>query len=123
MKIKRLKIVNLYSYENECLEDYNVVVGPNASGKTDLIRILQILSRDYSYQGKQLSLPLSMMAILVDSIRIEDNLKRNPDESSALWIELALSGSEIRILLQLILGIYFEKLNYESLKRISLVIH
>lgn len=46
MKIDLVEIDNLLSYINEKIrfDDYNLVIGPNGSGKTNLIRILKFFS-------------------------------------------------------------------------------
>ena len=45
MKLKSITIENLRSFENSefNFEEYNVIVGPNNSGKTNLLRILKML--------------------------------------------------------------------------------
>ena len=45
MKLKSTAIENLRSFENSefNFEEYNVMVGPNNSGKTSLLRILKAL--------------------------------------------------------------------------------
>jgi AAA15 family ATPase/GTPase len=47
MKIKSIQIKNLYSYKDASFSfgNYNVIVGRNASGKTNLIRILKLLTK------------------------------------------------------------------------------
>ena len=46
MKLKSITIENLRSFENSefNFEEYNVIVGPNNSGKTNLLRILKTLA-------------------------------------------------------------------------------
>jgi predicted ATPase len=45
MKVTSMAISNLYSYSyaKANFEDFNVFVGHNVAGKTNLVRILQIL--------------------------------------------------------------------------------
>ena len=45
MKLKSTAIENLRSFENSefNFEEYNAIVGPNNSGKTNLLRILKTL--------------------------------------------------------------------------------
>jgi AAA15 family ATPase/GTPase len=46
MKIDLVEVDNLLYYINEKIrfDDYNLVIGPNGSGKTNLIRILKFIS-------------------------------------------------------------------------------
>ena len=54
MKLKGITIENLRSFENSefNFEEYNVIVGPNNFGKTNLLRILKTLvSSDFLNLG------------------------------------------------------------------------
>ena len=48
MKIESITIENLLSFSKSKFNfvDYNVIVGPNNSGKTSLLRILKMLTMD-----------------------------------------------------------------------------
>lgn len=52
MKIERLKVSNFKSFKQlDCkLSDFNVVIGPNASGKSNFVSIFKFL-RDISKEG------------------------------------------------------------------------
>jgi len=54
MKLKKIHIHNLYSYKDASCEfkDYNIVVGPNGSGKTNLARILNIFYKSFKQEHK-----------------------------------------------------------------------
>jgi predicted ATP-dependent endonuclease of OLD family len=88
MKLAKAQIFNLYSYQDEgfIFEDYNIIVGPNASGKTNLIRILEILNGAYDIQ----------------SIKLERRYRHNVENPSYLHLECWLYEDEIKMLFQLI---------------------
>jgi predicted ATP-dependent endonuclease of OLD family len=54
MKLKKIHIHNLYSYKDASCEfkDYNIIVGPNGSGKTNLARILNIFYKNFEILHK-----------------------------------------------------------------------
>src|SRR4051812_47889275 len=87
MKLAKVRICNLYSYQDEVIifEDYNIIVGPNASGKTNLIRILEILN-----------------AYDIQSVKLEKRNKHSVDNPSYLHLEAWLYEYEIKMLFQLI---------------------
>ncbi|GIU70957.1 MAG: hypothetical protein KatS3mg003_0436 [Candidatus Nitrosocaldaceae archaeon] len=83
MKIKKVKVHNLYSYNDAEfeLDDYNVIVGPNGSGKTNIVRILKL--------------------IMEPTNRLLEPYQRYQDgESSSLELKLELTKDEINALLQ-----------------------
>jgi AAA15 family ATPase/GTPase len=124
LKVTRGKISNLFSYQNEDvnLENYNVVVGPNSSGKTNLLRIFELLTR--GYPSPNILTPPETIALSLESIRLEDRFKLNTDVFSAIHLEIVLSEQEIKMILQLIIKRKLDVLpNYDNVKRINLVIY
>lgn len=113
MHISRLKIFNLYSYSQTevAFDDYNVVVGHNASGKTNLIRILKLLVGE-SYRGRT----------HLDISRLESSAKHSPDRPAAIIADISLSREEARLLLQLILKTEVNEMDYESLGKITVMV-
>jgi energy-coupling factor transporter ATP-binding protein EcfA2 len=111
--ISKLKIFNLYSYSQAevAFDDYNVVVGHNASGKTNLIRMLKLLAGE-SYRGRT----------HLDISRLESSAKHSPDRPAAIMADLSLSREEARLLLQLILQTEVNEMDYESLGKITVMV-
>lgn len=124
MKITRAKISNLFSYQNEDvnLENYTVIVGPNASGKTNLLRIFELLAKGYPSQNTLT--PSETIASSLQSIRLEDRFKLNTDVFSAIHLEIVLSEQEAKMLLQLIIKKNLHALrNYNNVKTIHLILY
>jgi len=92
MKIRRMRIQNLYSYKDVDfnLYDYNVIAGPNASGKTNLLRVLNFIQGDEQSSGN------------IDYRRLEKKHKLDPDKKSSVILELELSDYEAIMLMSLI---------------------
>jgi AAA15 family ATPase/GTPase len=124
VEISAVAISNLYSFASARLgfEDFNVVVGYNVAGKTNLVRILKILAGYQDRQEKEGYIPLSF-----DSIALSRELRFDQTKSSTLVVELLLSYDEIRIILQFLMKrpITWERhnLNYDFLKKIDLAIY
>lgn len=92
MKIRNLRFNNLYSYE-QCsmpLGSYNVIVGPNNSGKTNITRILKLLISGERHQN-------------LERITIRKELRFKPDHDSFVSMEAEFSDKEARLLAQFIL--------------------
>lgn len=118
MKINKIQILNLLSYEESELlpEQYNVIVGPNGSGKTNIIRILRFLAgRDAT--GNVINTdPLNGLDLAL-------GVKTHPDQQSAIKIDFTLSDEEAWMLLQFILhDDTTTKFGKEIMKNVSLVI-
>ncbi|MGB6528186.1 MAG: AAA family ATPase [Candidatus Nitrosopolaris sp.] len=108
MRIVQLRITNFFSYDNAKipLENYNVIVGANASGKTNVIRILKFLSSDSN---------------TVDDKRLPLNLKFRRDMTSSLTFDILLSEYEAKILLELIINRKIEDYSFDkNLRHITL---
>jgi len=86
MLIRKIEIHNIMSYVNAVFDlgHNNVIVGPNNSGKTNLLRILQMLQ---SEQIEQLKLPAE---------------SRHKNAASQLSMHLELTGSESKFLEQVV---------------------
>jgi len=123
VKVSKLTISNLYSFAQAKVdfEDFNVVVGYNVAGKTNIVRILKILVGDKDKEEKH-DTPLAF-----DFIGLSHELRFDVSKSSALVIELSLSYDEIRVILQFLMkrpitpGIH--NLNHNYLKKVDLVIY
>ena len=91
MKIKRITIENLLSFKKSVFnfKKYNVIVGPNNSGKTNLLRILTMLRR-----GNLLGL------------KITQKMKYEEGKKSQIKLEIEITDKEIRLILQAMLNQY-----------------
>jgi len=101
----QLQINNLFSYKNASihLESYNVIVGANASGKTNMIRILGFLRSDTA-QADDRRLPL--------------DLKFDKNLPSSLRIDILLTKYEAKILLELIFNKKIEDYLFDEIVKI-----
>lgn len=92
MKIKRINIQNLLSFENVDFDlyDFNVIVGMNASGKTNLLRLLNFIREDEN-SGHHM-----------DYRRLEKKSKLDQDKKSSVILELELADSEALMLMHLV---------------------
>lgn len=111
MKIIRLKVCNLFSYKEAELrpEDYNVVVGYNASGKTNLVRILKLLAGYRVFYS-------------LESVYLQSEFRLSPDEDSYVIVELELSDEEARLLAELFLKKTLARMDSDKMKRIQIFI-
>lgn len=105
MKLSKIDIRNLYSYKEASidLEKYNVVVGPNASGKTNLTRILRLLKA----YGQD--------AVRLDIKRLPKKLRLDQSASSSVLIGLNFTDLEMKMLMQVIFN---DELNTEKFPEI-----
>lgn len=89
MKFQEVYFKNLLSFEEVIikLDQTNIIVGPNNSGKTNILRILDFLSNG--------TVPLSVL-------RLPKNLKRDQRIGSVIGMELELSKDEAIMLFQFI---------------------
>jgi AAA15 family ATPase/GTPase len=59
MKLRCLKAKNVLSFGDEGIElefnPYNVIVGPNDSGKTNLFRVLNLIEKTFDYRTPSLA--------------------------------------------------------------------
>jgi energy-coupling factor transporter ATP-binding protein EcfA2 len=114
LKISKIKIINILSFDKTeiHLENYNVIVGPNSSGKTNLVRILKFLKT--SSEGPMLH--------GIDEKRISPKMKLYKNRASYIKIDIILSEQETRILLQFLFNRRIDGTLGNKLREISLVI-
>lgn len=88
MHILQIKIDNFYSYDHAEFKfnDYNLIVGPNNSGKTNLMRLLSLLKESSS----------------IDIAAFPKKLRYHSDEPSFIHMKLSLTDMETKLLLELI---------------------
>lgn len=120
MNISRVHISNLFSYENETLdlELYNVIVGANVSGKTNILRIMQFLASqdsktDWSKYTQQ----------SIGQLRLPDSMRCDKNEASSISLEFSLSEKESKLLFQLIMRCEIDTINSNLRDRILLSIY
>jgi len=86
LHIENISIQNIYSFEDAhfSFDRYNVIVGANNVGKTNLIRVLNLLRN----------------AAILDEIRLPKRLKLNDGKTSQLSITFHFNDEEIQLILQ-----------------------
>ena len=89
VKLKSITIENLLSFENSefNFKEYNVIVGPNNAGKTNLLRILKLLASE----------DLSMFGIT-------QKMRLRQDKESQIKLAIETTDQEIKMLLQVLLS-------------------
>ena len=94
MYLKRICINNLLSFKRAefSLGAYTVIAGPNNSGKTNLLRILEMISKNENLEYLQLN----------------RRNKFDPDKSSEITLTLELDESEIEMVFQGIFGMNYQ---------------
>jgi Predicted ATPase len=116
MKITSLRIKNLYSFEDENIvfNDFNLIVGPNGGGKTNIIRSLKtIINRPYSVRNEETennkttsysTLPIGPQAKLENLLysSISPDIKLSRENKSAIKLECQISKEELRLLFEFI---------------------
>ena len=90
MYLEQIHVRNLLSFEDILLSfgKYNVIVGPNNSGKTNLLRILDMISKN----GR------------LDFFQLQRRLKLNPDEPTEITLTVRMEESEALMIFQSIFG-------------------
>ena len=90
VQLKRVLVKNFLSFEYAefLLGPYTVIVGPNNSGKTNLLRILSMISKNGNFEYLQ----------------INRTQKLNPDEPSEIVLTLNLDKTETGMAFQCIFG-------------------
>lgn len=101
MWIKNITINNCRSLNSVSLEfspDLNIIVGPNASGKTSLLEALNILSKGRSFRTSHINevITENKDSILV-SAGIANNTTNENDDLSQMGIEKSTNKTKIRI--------------------------
>lgn len=117
MKITSLEVSNFFSYDDETIKfrDYNVIVGPNAVGKTNISRLLGFLS---SYRQD----PNTNENSLQD-LTLNKSSKMNRDKPSSVVIHLTLSNEELEIILSILMLNEVGSINIDELRKVVLIIH
>ena len=92
--LKRVIIKNILSFKHADLpfDTYTVIVGPNNSGKTNLLRILDMISKNENLEYLQLN----------------KEQKLDPDAPSEITLMLDLDESEVKMVFQCILGLDYQ---------------
>ena len=103
MKIASLRIKNLYSFEDENINfnDFNLIVGPNGGGKTNIIRSLKTIINKPHLPP---TLPIGHQAKLESLLSsvISPDIKLFKEKKSAIKIECQLSKEELKLLFEFI---------------------
>ena len=83
MKFLGIDIKNVLSFSDAhfSFQDYNVIVGTNNSGKTNLLRILEMVSKN---RFSDFNLP--------------HRYKYNKDESSRIILEISVTNKEFKLI-------------------------
>ena len=89
--LKRICIKNLFSFKSAefPLGDYTVIVGPNNSGKTNLLRILEMVATNENFEY----------------FLLHSRHKLDTDGTSELTLTLDLDESEVRMAFECIFGL------------------
>ena len=90
MYLKQVCVKNILSFKDAefPLGRYTVIVGPNNSGKTNLLRILEMVAKNMNFEYFSLN----------------EKHKMDPDEPSEMALTLALDESEARMVFECMLG-------------------
>ena len=110
MHIKKIEIQNIISFKNAGFRfaGYNVIVGTNNSGKSNLIRILKMMSKSDNF----------------DYFALDKQNKHSQTESSRITIDLEFTDDEIRLILQTLFNRQVKPMKFpESVRNISLTIN
>ena len=91
VRLERVSIQNIRSFERVefPLGSYTVVVGPNNSGKTNLLRILDTVSKNEN----------------MEYLKLNRTDKFDPNESSEITLSLVLDESEAKMVFQCLFGL------------------
>ena len=91
MHLKRISVSNLFSFKNAefPLSAYTVMVGPNNSGKTNLLRILGMMSKNEN----------------LEHLKINRECKFDPNKASEITFAMVLDKSEANMVFQCIFGL------------------
>lgn len=101
MHIKSIHIQNLLSFVDAefQFDQFNVIVGTNNSGKTNLVRILKLLFDSDS----------------LDNFRLENKIKFDNNKNSRISLRLEFTDKEIKLLLRTIFGRDVTETNFSSI--------
>jgi len=110
MHLLRVGIENLYSFKTAefRFNEYNVVVGTNNVGKTNLVRLFQKLVSE----------------INLNYFKINKKIKLDPNKSSQLKLSIFLNNFETKILLQALFKKDIESDSFEdSIRELTVIIN
>ena len=109
VKLKSTTIENLLSFENSefNFKEYNVIVGPNNSGKTNLLRILKLLASEN----------LSIFGIT-------QQMRLRQGKESQIKLTIETTDQEIKMLLQVLLNKHIDSEEIpDSWKRLTIILN
>jgi hypothetical protein len=115
MKIRRIVINNYLSFKRSeiIFEDYNLIIGQNASGKTNIRRTLELLC------GNDLG----------PNLRRLEGLRINPDsvldkyKPTCIAIELLLSNNEAKMLFQILFKRPTSNIRCANLRKVIIILN
>jgi AAA15 family ATPase/GTPase len=115
MKIRRLVINNYLSFKKSeiIFEDYNIIVGQNASGKTNIRRTLELLCDN----------------VLGPNLRRLEELRINPDsvldkhKPTCIAIDLLLSNNEAKMLFQILFKRATSNVKCANLRKVIIILN
>ena len=110
MKFESIKIENILSFDlcEFQFKDYNVIVGANNTGKTNLLRILKIIMQRDS----------------LSSLQIPKEMKLAQSKKSKIELTVKMSDEEIRLLLECLLNKPIQSQEFdEELKHMTVILN
>ena len=109
VKLKSVTIENLLSFENSefNFKEYNVIVGPNNSGKTNLLRILKLLASEN----------LSIFGIT-------QQMRLRQGKESQIKLTIETTDQEVKMLLQALLNKHIDSGEiHDSWKHLTIILN
>jgi predicted ATPase len=110
MHIKKINIQNIFSYEDATFhfEKYNVIVGANNAGKTNFVRILDMISKSSDLNYTELY----------------RNDKLNDSHSAQISLTIELTNEETKHIFQTITGQFINSMDFsKELKIFDVIIY
>lgn len=110
MNIQRLYVNNLYSYSELEVEfdKYNLIVGPNNSGKTNILRIIDLIKKN--------DVPLSIFPL-------EKRLKLDIEKHTLISLSITLSDKEFKLLAELLFNKNIDVQSFpEEIKSLQIIV-
>lgn len=111
MRFSCIRVANIFSFDDVAFpfEDFSVIVGPNASGKTNFVRILQFLTRANEKSIFKIALPT--------------RFRLDPNKVSSVILEVLLSGKELRMIIGLLTNRQIAEPNPDTAWLAHIVLH
>jgi AAA ATPase domain len=115
MKIRRLVINNYLSFKKSeiIFEDYNIIVGQNASGKTNIRRTLELLC------GNDLGPNLRRL----EGLRINPDSVLDKRKPTCIAIELLLSNNEAKMIFQILFKRPTSNIKCANLRKVIIILN